>query len=443
MKRIIGTLLFAMVATMLPAGAHPSSTYYPAIWKRQLNQTWSFTTTFPGGAFRDRVRNGSSEWNAQYEGMLFSEVGQVADYDSLTCPATFGKNGVHYRSVPEMPGRDSLAVTLTCVFTGTTEIANTNITFDSKNLWHTGTGVPAPGLIDAWSVATHEWGHATGFDGPYENGHFDPYESICTAGSPQTMCPFYVPPTLTDPKQRTLAGHDSHTFKGAYGPAWFRNNGFDATGDYPVTSYGLSGDKFLVGDWNGDGLETQGVFRAPNTWLLDNGSDGVVDIGFNYGSSGDKPVVGDWNGNGIDSPGVVRGNTWYLNNGFDGAHDITAFAWGSASDVPLAGDWNGNGVDTPGLFRGPNLWFLNNGFDGTTEITFAYGTSGDKPIVGDWNGNLVDTPGVRRGSAWYLNNGFDGTADIATFSWGVASDVPLAGDWDGNLVTTPGLVRGN
>ena len=31
---------------------------------------------------------------------------------------------------------------------------------------------------------------------------------------------------------------------------------------------------------------------------------------FSYGMPTEKPIVGDWNGDGIDTPGVVRASTW-------------------------------------------------------------------------------------------------------------------------------------
>jgi hypothetical protein len=63
MKRIVVMMALAVVsAGMVPADAHTAGTYYPAEWKRELNQRWSFTPsvskTASPAAFRDRVRNG-------------------------------------------------------------------------------------------------------------------------------------------------------------------------------------------------------------------------------------------------------------------------------------------------------------------------------------------------------------------------------------------------
>src|SRR5215204_4674311 len=72
------------------------------------------------------------------------------------------------------------------------------------------------------------------------------------------------------------------------------------------------------------------------------------DFSFVFGTSTDRPVMGDWNGDGIDTPGVVRGNSWYLSNTYNGTVD-RSFTYGIAGDVPVVGDWNGDGIDTPGV----------------------------------------------------------------------------------------------
>jgi hypothetical protein len=61
---------------------------------------------------------------------------------------------------------------------------------------------------------------------------------------------------------------------------------------------------------------------------------------FAYGAAGDVPVVGDWNGDGIDTIGVFRNGNFYLrNSNTNGAPDLM-FAYGAASDVPVVGTWN-------------------------------------------------------------------------------------------------------
>jgi hypothetical protein len=79
--------------------------------------------------------------------------------------------------------------------------------------------------------------------------------------------------------------------------------------------YGQKGDVPILGDWNGDGVKTPGVYRDGMFYLRNSNSNGNADIVFSYGNpSGDTPVVGDWNGDGIDTIGVDRNGVLYLRN---------------------------------------------------------------------------------------------------------------------------------
>jgi len=179
---------------------------------------------------------------------------------------------------------------------------------------------------------------------------------------------------------------------------------------------------------------------------------------FNFGVSTDFPLMGDWNGNGVDSPGIVRSNQWQLDNGFGTSPDAI-FLYGNATDSFLAGDWNGDGTDTPGVVRG-NIWYLRNqNSAGPNDVpSFGYGQATDRFIVGDWDGNGTETPGVVRGNTWYLRNSNSAGPHDVSFGYGAADpnpsldqptdDLPLTGNWDGsapglNAFDTHAVVRGN
>jgi hypothetical protein len=159
--------------------------------------------------------------------------------------------------------------------------------------------------------------------------------------------------------------------------------------------FGAPGDLPVAGDWNGDGIDTPGVFRPGpvGTFLLTNtitnGSAPSPDLVFSFGITGDLPVVGDWNGDTIDTIGVFRINgagEFHLSNDFENSTDIF-FNFGTKGDLPLAGDWTGKGFDTPGVFRsGKSTMFLANNFVNVADIFFVFGQSGDKPIAGNWDG---------------------------------------------------------
>lgn len=195
--------------------------------------------------------------------------------------------------------------------------------------------------------------------------------------------------------------------------------------------WGSPGDKPLVGDWDGDGIQTQGVWRNGNWYLGNTLGGGSVDISFSYGDPNHQPIVGDWNGDGIATPGVFINGVFYLrNSNTTGVGDIS-FAFGAAGDIPVVGDWDGDGVDTVGVYRMSNYTFYlaNRNEARAPDITYAYGGDpSDQPIVGDWNGSGLPSPGIKRGAVWHLRNGF-GSNPMFYDTLGGASDIPVTGNW--------------
>jgi hypothetical protein len=122
-----------------------------------------------------------------------------------------------------------------------------------------------------------------------------------------------------------------------------------------VFHYGSVGDRPVTGDWNGDGIDTIGVFRK-GAWHVDIDGDGKwtpADGASQFGEEGDTPVVGDWNGDGLDDVGVYRAGTWFLDMNANRQLDAQdkVFEFGGADATPVVGDWDGDGSDEPGVFR--------------------------------------------------------------------------------------------
>ncbi len=123
-----------------------------------------------------------------------------------------------------------------------------------------------------------------------------------------------------------------------------------------VFRYGVDSDVPLVGDWNGDAIDTIAVFRG-GVWQLDADGDGrwsKADVTAVFGQPGDIPVVGDWNGDGIDELAVVRGDVWIIDTDGDRrltAADLQLRIPRDQNQVPVMGDWDGDGRDQPGLYR--------------------------------------------------------------------------------------------
>ncbi len=158
------------------------------------------------------------------------------------------------------------------------------------------------------------------------------------------------------------------------------------TGGGPVRAVGLGEGRLLIGDWDGDGVDTVGRWSA-RVFTLTNRADGQGPYtSIAYGSTSDTPVVGDWDGNGTDTIGVRRGNAYHLRNSNTAGSAHVSFGYGTASDTPVVGDWDGNGTDTPGIRRGTTFHLRNSNTSGPAQVSFSYGAPSDVPVAGDWDG---------------------------------------------------------
>ena len=200
----------------------------------------------------------------------------------------------------------------------------------------------------------------------------------------------------------------------------------------------------VAGDWNGDGMDTPGLFDN-GRWCITNvsGPGDVCDL--RWGAAGDTPVVGDWNGDRFDSPGWYLDGFWNL-QGAGAGGEAAGFGWGSSPEQPVAGDWDGRGHDTPGSARGFSehlSWALSNrNSSGGVDYNFTFGVEGAIPLVGDWDGNGTDTPASFIDGLWTFSNvNAQGGPDAASFRWGSPGDIPIVGDWNGDGFDTVGLYR--
>jgi hypothetical protein len=105
----------------------------------------------------------------------------------------------------------------------------------------------------------------------------------------------------------------------------------------------------LAGDWNSDGKDTVGIYIPPSgqqpsgQFRLTNQDvlNPIVSISASFGGIFDQPIVGDWDGDGKDTIGVwnVLTQSVHLTN-----NNLTTsinFNFGQDGDIPLVGDWDG------------------------------------------------------------------------------------------------------
>jgi len=127
----------------------------------------------------------------------------------------------------------------------------------------------------------------------------------------------------------------------------------------------------------------------------------AVDHVFRYGEPPDTPVAGDWNGDGLDSVGIFRGGRWTLDSDGDGrlTKDDDTADFGQPGDIPIVGDWNGDGTANLGVVRG-DWWIIDS--DGDRRLTdndyrvrIEKPSDNARPVTGDWDGDGQDEFG------WY------------------------------------------
>jgi protocatechuate 3,4-dioxygenase beta subunit len=168
-------------------------------------------------------------------------------------------------------------------------------------------------------------------------------------------------PGLPDPENRPSGAHKNVPPKPTDAATGFRKLKRSSHGrtradlvDH-VFYFGHEQDKPLAGDWNGDGVDTIGIFHN-GMWILDDNGDGQWLPGetmAEFGQAGDIPVVGDFNGDGIDELAVYRAGTWYIdmNNNRQIDPQDAVIHYGGPNDRPVVGDWDGDGREEIGLYQ--------------------------------------------------------------------------------------------
>lgn len=217
------TVIILMVSVVVsrPALAHGG---YPRTW---LGSTvsWRFTSGFPeGGGQRDSVREGADQWTNTTSAIFdWNETAEVANWTiSFDCGATWGSGGagnqtINWKSIDGGGNTSRLGDTFTCPTSGGGSITKFWMRFDSDNSadfhWpgHPPDDPPIQSdEFDGWALASHEFGHATGF-----TAHIGAGTVYCDPGDIDlhTMCPSIIQGLA---RQRGLEVHDVDGFRAAY-----------------------------------------------------------------------------------------------------------------------------------------------------------------------------------------------------------------------------------
>ncbi len=209
--------------------------------------------------------------------------------------------------------------------------------------------------------------------------------------------------------------------------------------------YGDPGDLPMVGDWDGDGDETPGLYRQSDgfVYLRNSNSQGVADIRFFFGNPGDIPLAGDFDGDGHDTVSIYRPsqgrvfiiNALGANDGGLGAADFSYY-FGKPGDKPFVGDFDNDGIDEIGLHRESTglVYFRLTNTQGVADSSFIFGDPGDKMVAAAWSGRGAPGPesvGLFRPSNCTSYLRYTNTQGVAdeTLAYGLPTGLPVAGDF--------------
>ena len=126
--------------------------------------------------------------------------------------------------------------------------------------------------------------------------------------------------------------------------------------------------------------DTTGVFRPSNglLYLKNSNASGFADVALNYGLPGDYPVVGDWDGNGTITIGIYRNGTFYLRNSNTLGFAEVVFPFGTSPEINrLQGIGMGMGLIRSGSIASTGHSICVTANDaGAPEISFGLGNPG-------------------------------------------------------------------
>lgn len=229
--RGLGAVIVFVAAVMggTLAGAHTGSDHIVLHWPSGSDPFYRFTPEVPAD-MRPRVHDAAKEWRVlggiEEPDMFWAEGEDLApDFrsDGRCLTGFSGANGIHFEDL-DFVSTNTIGVNWSCYDTTTLQIVSFQLALDSDRNWYFGTGDASDGFLntcvpscelDAWSVLSHEFGHAHGYTDPFGPGeHFDPDDEVCDKDSGEhTMCSGTSAGTE---RKRTPETHDVHTFLDGY-----------------------------------------------------------------------------------------------------------------------------------------------------------------------------------------------------------------------------------
>ncbi len=258
-----------------------------------------------------------------------------------------------------------------------------------------------------------------------------PTRTFTPTATPSNTATFTLSPV--PPRPDTIGVYKDGVFS-------LRNANNSGAPDITAPFGGDVSDLPVAGDWNGDGVDTIGIYRGSTGvyFLSDSNTTPVVSHSLVFGNPGDTPFAGKWtSGANHDGVGVYRNSNGILyqkDNLTTGFSDYFAI-FGNPGDQGFGGDFNGNGFDSIGIYRSSNLtWYMTNNSQPSgitfSDIDFVWTIGTAHPVIGDWNGDTISTVGYFTSSGVFdlhSTNAAAGSDNV--FPFGPTNSYPIAGKW--------------
>ncbi len=187
-------------------------------------------------------------------------------------------------------------------------------------------------------------------------------------------------------------------------------------------------NKYVMGDFDGDGASDLGVYYAPGgNWYVFRSSLGFLADQFGY--NGTLPIPGDYDGDGRSDLACYYppGGNWYM---FRSSAGFRQDQFGYAGTVPVAGDFDGDGESDLACYYPPGgNWYVFGSTEGFQSAQFGY--AGTIPVPGDYDGDGRWDMAIYHPTSgtWYIRGS---TSGLRIDQHGFAGTVPVSGDFDGD-----------
>jgi hypothetical protein len=194
------------------------------------------------------------------------------------------------------------------------------------------------------------------------------------------------------------------------------------------SSWGVTTDRFLNGDFDGDGLADYAYYRGKSTqkWFVAPNHGGPSFEKAGFGVDSDVILPADYDGDGTTDLAYWRPSEgrWYISESSTGALVQKQLGW--STDSPVPADYDGDGkADVAVYSKSTGGWAYLPSSTGSTVPSWQvlWLTPNDRPVPKDYDGDGKTDPAVfSPAGQWLVAKSTGGTT---TLSFGAGTDVPF------------------